>query len=135
MTFIVKGEPKGKARPRFARGRAYTPQTTVDYEKEIKARFLECGGKFSHADKFTVDVIACFGVPKSAPKKKVKDMLAYQIMPTKRPDIDNILKVVLDALNGVAYYDDSQVVRVVGTKAYNKEPFLQISIEEGCVYE
>lgn len=135
MTFIVKGEPKGKARPRFARGRTYTPKTTVDYEKEIQSRFLECGGKFSFADKFTLDVIACFGVPKSASKKKVADMLAGIIMPTKRPDIDNILKVVLDALNGVAYYDDSQVVRVVGTKEYNKEPFLQITVEEGCIYE
>lgn len=125
-SFFVDGKPQGKARPRFSRGRAYTPKTTADYEKHI----AECynGDKFS--DALFVDIKAYFGVPKSYTKKQIK-AIENGGYPLKKPDADNICKVVLDALNGVAYEDDKQVVdcRIVKQYSFVKEG-LEITIGE-----
>ena len=57
-------------------------------------------------------------------------MLWNKIRPTKKPDIDNIIKAVLDALNGVAYKDDTQVVQVMATKKYRDKAFVEVAIFE-----
>ena len=57
-------------------------------------------------------------------------MIKGEILPTKKPDIDNIMKVVLDALNGVAYFDDKQVCKVNFIKMYSEEPRLKILIRK-----
>ena len=57
-------------------------------------------------------------------------MLTGDILPTKKPDSDNIIKIILDALNGVAYWDDSQVCRVYFDKMYAENPETKIIIKE-----
>lgn len=57
-------------------------------------------------------------------------MLDDDIKCTKKPDVDNIQKIVLDALNNVAYLDDTQVVQVVAIKKWDEEEKLKIIIEE-----
>lgn len=77
-----------------------------------------------------ISVHACFGVPKSYTKKKRAECLDCLIRPAKKPDIDNVLKAVLDALNGFAYDDDRQVVSVTCRKFYAAQGYIRIGIRE-----
>lgn len=134
MEFIVEGDPQGKARPRFSRrsGTVYTPSKTAKYEKEIRDSFLAAGGKMIPDGGYvTVAVDAYFKIPKSYTKRKRLDCEHNIIRPDKKPDIDNVLKAVLDALNKVAYEDDKQVVEVICRKWYSRSSgFLKVQILE-----
>lgn len=117
MTVKIDGRPKGKARPRFANGHAYTPKATRDYEKMIGYEYkAQDGRKFS--GKVSVEVTAVFQIPKSWSKVKKHEVIFNGKRPEVRPDIDNIVKVVMDGLNGIAYDDDSQVVDIKASKVY-----------------
>lgn len=137
MDFIVDGKPQGKQRPRFSRisKTVYTPTKTAKYEKQIAKAYTESGGKCIPADCYvSVSVSAFFPVPKSYSKKKRENCLERILRPDKKPDMDNILKVVLDALNKVAYEDDKQVVELIGRKYYTEcDGFLWVSISEAKV--
>lgn len=132
-TFEVTGEIVGKARPRMNTytGKAYTPTKTKNYEYLVKQSFLL---KYPNAEvlegRASVSILALFQVPKSTSKKNSEKMLNKQISPTKKPDIDNIAKIVLDALNKLAYKDDTQVVELNIAKAYANRERLIIKIEE-----
>lgn len=121
MIFTVTGKIRGKGRPRFANGHVHTDKQTRAYEALIAEEYRLSGGKL-HAEPVTVRVAALFAIPKRATKKERELMLSDSIRPTKRPDIDNILKAVLDGLNGYAYKDDAQVVKVSGEKYYADNP-------------
>lgn len=116
---FVNGRPKGKARPRFAGGHTYTPRETVEYERAIATSYLEHGGK-RHDGECAVKVTAYFTIPKSWTKAKKLEVVSRGLSPQTKPDIDNIVKVVMDGLNGVAYNDDKQVIRVVAEKRYSQ---------------
>ena len=120
MIFFVEGQPQGKARPRFTRaGHPFTPKKTVAYEEQIRDCFLEANGKKLPADCYVaVSIRAVFEIPKSYSKKRKENCANGIERPAKKPDADNIIKAVLDALNGVAYEDDKQVVSVRCTKWY-----------------
>jgi Holliday junction resolvase RusA-like endonuclease len=131
IEFVVPGPPRGKGRHRMTRtGHSYTPQDTMMYENLIKSSFLSSfppnGG---YEDRITLTVVAFFAIPKSASKKKKVDMACAMIQPTKKPDVDNILKVVCDALNGVAWKDDAQITEAFVYKEYDENPHLTVSID------
>lgn len=134
MDFIVDCKPQGKARPRFSRksGVVYTPKKTAKYEKAIAKAYIDSGGKCIPADCYvSVSVCAFFPIPKSYSKAKRQACIDRDLRPDKKPDMDNIIKSVLDALNGVAYEDDKQVVEVIGRKYYTEsDGFLFVSVEE-----
>lgn len=134
MDFIVDGKPQGKQRPRFSRisKTVYTPNKTAKYEKQIAKAYTDSGGKCIPAECYvSVSVSAFFPVPKSYSKKKREDCLERRLRPDKKPDMDNILKVVLDALNEVAYEDDKQVVELIGRKYYTEsDGYLWVSVSE-----
>lgn len=126
LNFIIPGEPKGKGRPRLGRsGHAYTPHETAAYENLVKMCFR---GK--HPDHVPIasdipvecTILAFYGIPKSVSKKKHSQMLDDVIRPLKKPDADNIIKIICDALNGIAYHDDAQIVKVTFIKAYDDTP-------------
>lgn len=128
--FVVPGEPKGKGRPRFSRasGRAYTPKDTAVYENWIKVCFLEKYPGFKPLETpVGVSIVACYAIPKSFSKKKREAALIGSICPTKKPDIDNIVKC-MDALNGVAWKDDKQIVTEKVTKKYGEDPKMIVTI-------
>ena len=132
-SFTVHGEPQGKARPRAVKQsgimRVYTPQKTKDYEREIATAYkTQCNGMFSGA--VEMEIHAYYTIPKSASRKRVLDMVSDKERPTKKPDGDNIAKAVCDALNGVAYKDDAQVVDLTVRKYYSKLPYIQVFISE-----
>lgn len=134
MEFFVEGNPQGKARPRFSHktGTVYTPSKTAEYEKKIQKSFLAAGGKLIPGDCYVhVSVDSYFEVPKSYTKGKRLACQHNINRPAKKPDIDNVLKAVLDALNGVAYVDDRQVIEVRCRKWYAQSTgCLKISIRE-----
>lgn len=134
VTFQIPGEPFGKQRPKFSTAggfaRSYTPKETVSYENLVKMEYeRQCGGKMAPGDEEVLAVInAFFSIPKSVSKKKRADMLEGKIRPTKRPDCDNIAKIILDALNGMAYRDDAQVVSAVVGKHYGETPHVEVQL-------
>ncbi len=136
--FTVYGEPVAKGRPRFSinRKRGYvttrTPEKTVMYENLVRLEFHnQCGGEqFPEKAMLKMHVKAYFGIPTSASKKNKEMMISEQIRPTKKPDADNILKAVADALNTVAYHDDSSIVHASIDKYYSEKPRVEIRIEE-----
>ena len=115
IAFILAGEPKGKERPRFCHnGQIYTPKQTTTYEQQIIFDYYkQCGNvKFDKNSQLELFVKAYYKIPKSANKKRKTAMLSEEIRPTKKPDGDNILKAVADALNGVCYKDDKSIVKM-----------------------
>lgn len=129
LEFTVDGEPVGKGRPRFTRnGHAYTPEKTADYEQLVKLYFRNKYPDFKPFEKdipLSVIIYAHFPYPKNA--GKIKRM--YMI-PTKKPDSDNIAKIICDSLNGLAYHDDSQIVELTVHKKYSSSPCVKVFIKE-----
>lgn len=129
--FFVPGKVQGKARPRFSHrsGTVYTPGKTKSYERQIAEAYeAQSGPCFEGA--VTVIIEAVFSIPKSWTRAKKADAAAGKLAPGK-PDIDNILKVVLDGLNGIAYEDDKQVVLTQCKKFYtatNSLPGLRVYV-------
>lgn len=129
IQFTIPGTPVGKGRPKFStingHAVAYTPEKTVNYENLVKLSFRQECGTVQPYEKdvpLVAEIHAYFPIPKSTSKKKRKDMLEGLINPTKKPDCDNIMKAIFDALNGLAYYDDSQICRTCITKRYDDIP-------------
>lgn len=122
MKFTIIGKVQPKQRPRFSKGHTYTPKQTVDYERYIRECYIGSSGKtLSGALKCRIEAFY------SLPKSKLK--LGYDTPCTKRPDLDNICKVVLDALNKVAYNDDSQIVELIATKRYGENDMVIVEID------
>ena len=133
VRFVVLGEPQGKARARTVKNAytgqtmSYTPEKTVLYENLIKMEYqAQCGGVFfGNGDPVGIKIMCRFKEPKA--KKKPR-------WPCKKPDADNILKAVCDALNGVAWYDDTQVVLANIQKTWAKEqPMIEVQIWEAGI--
>jgi Holliday junction resolvase RusA-like endonuclease len=126
---VIDGEPVAKGRPRFYNGHTITPAKTSNYENYAKELFMI--SKQPKLEGYIEATIrAYFSIPKSTSNKKRQLMLEGEIFPTKRPDLDNIAKIVLDALNKLAYDDDSQVVRLVIEKYYDDNPRVNLTLKE-----
>lgn len=121
ISFFIPGPPRGKGRPRFTRyGQTYTDDKTRAYEAAILDAFQRAEGRF-YAEKgeaVGLDVLIRMPVPRSWPKKRQQDACDGQLLPLTKPDIDNVCKAVLDALNGHAWKDDAQVARMDVRKQY-----------------
>lgn len=136
MQFIVEGKPQGKARARTfydkrsGKHRSITPEQTKSYEDLIRWSYRAAGGKYLAEKTLQVAIRAFYPIPKAFSKAKKNAAYSTFLRPTIKPDCDNIIKVVLDALNGVAYYDDKQVVCVSCNKYYADTGYLKIQIEE-----
>lgn len=126
----IYGKVLGKPRPRVktVRGRAYayTDKKFIDYERHIKSEYVRQGGCMHHgAVRLEVDV--CRKLPKSVPKKIKQQDDVF------KPDGDNVLKIVMDALNGVAYEDDRFVVEASITKHPRtriEEEYLEVTVQD-----
>ena len=133
--FCIHGEPQGKGRPRFSsvcgHVKPRTPDETVRYENLVKTEYRQqSGARFPDDAMLDVRIFAYYSIPKSVSKKKRQAMLDKRIRPTKKPDFDNIGKVICDSLNGIAYRDDAQVVDSMVRKFYGETPKVVVTIEE-----
>ena len=134
IRFTVPGEPVGKGRPRVVRNggfsRTYTPEKTASYENLVKLEFQRQGGRMLKDGPLKLRISAWYSIPRSASKRKQQAMTGGLIRPTKKPDCDNVGKVVADALNGLAYRDDSQIVTLIVEKWFGEEPRVDVEIRE-----
>lgn len=132
--FTVPGEPVGKGRPRVVRRGAftqtYTPEKTASYENLVKLEFQRQGGRMLGDGPVSMRISAVYGIPKSASKRKREYMAGGIIRPTRKPDCDNVAKLIADALNGLAYRDDSQVVAMTVEKWFGEDPRVDVEIRE-----
>jgi Holliday junction resolvase RusA-like endonuclease len=130
--FDLEGEPYAKQRPRATKkGRyitIYTPRETKIYESKVSARYKDFYGSKQLNGDLTVQVDGYFGIPKSVSNKKASMMLSGEIPHTKKPDCDNMAKICLDALNGVAYPDDAIITKLIATKQYSDIAKVRITI-------
>ena len=139
--FVVEGEPQGKGRPRFAvvngRVNTRTPDSTAIYENLVKLSYRESCKEpmYEQGVPLVVEILAFYGIPKSVSNKKRQEMLSEKIRPTKKPDIDNLCKVVMDSLNKIAYHDDAQVVMTTVCKYYSDYPRVFVKIWTQEEYE
>jgi len=132
VIFTVPGDPYGKPRPRFTRaGRAYRNKEDTDYEQKVIHNWVMSGHhSFGKDVPLCLEVSAYFRIQKSASKKNVLLMLKGLILPTKKPDFDNIMKAVTDPLNKLCFYDDSQITEVSFKKRYSDNPRVEVRIYE-----
>lgn len=131
LRFVVLGEPKGKGRPRFVRraGRAYTDATTRAYETAVKSAAMAARGSLKpFAVPVAVYVLIVHKPPSSASKATLTAMLRGETRPTKRPDVENVTKAILDGMNGVAFGDDAQVVDLFATRWWGLEPRVEVRV-------
>ncbi len=134
LTFELPGHPQGKGRARaFRRGNFighYTPAETRSYEGMIReAAYREMDGREPTRAPVEVILTAIFDVPQSFSKKKRAEALANHLKPAKKPDIDNIGKAFQDAMNGVVFRDDSQIVWVTYAKVYGLVPKVVVTVK------
>lgn len=136
IRFTYYGEIRGKGRPRFRNAgkfiQTYTDKDTQAYEMSIKEAYLQANQEaYMNPETPLAIVLTVYQqIPKSVSKKKKQEMLDGKIRPTKKPDIDNILKSVLDSLNQVAFHDDTQIVSVEVVKWYDETPRMVVKIFE-----
>ena len=131
IEFTIPGEPKAKQRHRMTKaGVSYTPKGTVEYENWVKQCYLIEHGQTMLKGQITAIIKAYFGIPKSYTDKKKRDIASGKLKPTKRPDVDNIAKAILDSLNGIAYKDDSAVINLIVEKHFSDKPRVQVTLKE-----
>lgn len=133
--FLIPGKPQGKGRPRFntTTKAVHTPDATRRYEQTVKYSYLSTVpvGQRMHSGPCGVEIDAVFSVPTSWRVARKQKALAGEIIPENKPDCDNIAKAVLDALNGIAYKDDSQVADLVVRKRFGEKAHVSVRIESG----
>ena len=136
MEFEVIGAPVGKRRPKFSTVHGYAqaikPKEDVIYENLVKLSFQQAKPSdynlFDKAVKMTI--LAYFAIPKSFSKKKQNEAIEGRISPLTKPDADNIAKIICDALNDIAYKDDTRIVELTIIKKYASEPKVKITLCE-----
>ena len=131
--FEVPGKVIGKGRPRLNSytGVVYTPTRTKDYESLVEQYFLLKYPRFKALEgRIKVSIIAYFSIPKTTKKSDINEMLENNISPTKKPDIDNIVKSILDSMNKFAFKDDNQITKLEVEKKYALEDKVYVKIEE-----
>ncbi len=131
--FEVPGKIIGKGRPRLNSytGVVYTPTRTKDYESLVEQYFLLKYPRFKVLEgRIKVSIIAYFSIPKTTKKADINEMLENNISPTKKPDIDNIVKSILDSMNKFAFKDDNQITKLEVEKKYSIEDKVYVKIEE-----
>lgn len=130
ISFEIPGPPQGKARARVTRWGTYTPDKTLNYEALVKQIYTyEAKGPI-HEGPLKIHIHAYYEIPKSTSNKKQEAMLRGEILPTKKPDFDNIAKIICDALNKIAYHDDSQIVIASFQKKYSRVPRVEVILKE-----
>ena len=135
VTFKLDADPVGKQRARYARRgnfvQTYTPDKTRTYESLIKEAATEAMGSSEPLETpVNLYLYIRAPIPKSYSKKKVADCLNGLEKPIKKPDASNVLKSVEDAMNGVVYKDDCQIVNFHVSKVYSSQSGIDVCVKE-----
>ena len=137
---VVPGEPVGKGRPRAFQTRGarrtikmHTPEKTRAYEDAVAlAGKLAMQGREPLGGPVAMRLDIFMPIPASWSKAKREAALLSSVMPISKPDASNVLKAVEDALNGIAYIDDSQIIDVWVRKRYSHEARIELTVSQ-CI--
>ena len=130
-SFRIPGEPVGKARAKTVKNKytgktmSYTPEKTANYENLVKVCYK---GVYFGDSPIKVGIDAYFKVPTSYSQKKKHQCLFNSCPVTKKPDCDNIAKIICDALNGIAYDDDKQIIELTVRKRWAEFAHVEVEI-------
>lgn len=128
VEFQVDGVPVGKQRPRVTDHGTYTPQKTKNYEEFVKyCYWLKCRKKFPQGTPLKLTAVFYMPIPKSMSPEKRQEMDGKPYI--KKKDVDNLVKSIMDGLNGIAYNDDSQIYDAHEIKLYGLNPRAEVRIE------
>lgn len=127
--FTIPGEPKAWRRSRHNGKRHYTDPVMAGYQNTVKWLAKAAGAKLVEGP-IAMEVTAYFKIPESATKARRAAMLAGDEYPTKRSDADNLGKAIMDALNGLAFNDDAQVVHLTVSKLWSSDPRIVVRVWE-----
>lgn len=133
--YVIPGPAVPQGRPRLTtihgHARAYTPAQTRKYQAYVRACVMEQGRpKEPLMGVLRVDTVEYRAMPKAFGKEKRARAMRGDIRPGKRPDMDNIEKTIWDALTGLVWKDDAQVVDGTRSKFYSDAPRVEVIVEE-----
>lgn len=131
VELMIPGDPMGKQRPKFNRWTksAHTPEKTMSYETYVKELYVT--NRFPMLEGYIqVGITAFYRIPKSTSNKKRQQMLNNELLPDKKPDLDNVAKIICDALNAIAYLDDKQIVSLTVNKFYSEQPCVVVKLNQ-----
>lgn len=133
VTIRIPGDPVAKGRPRATaiggQARMYTPATTRAYEQRVAIAAREAMAKAPPMEgALSVSIEITMPIPVSWSKRKQAEALAGLVMPTGRPDLDNLIKALTDACNWIVWRDDAQIVRLMAEKRYGEQPGAVVSV-------
>lgn len=134
IAFVVPGTPVGKGRPKFRRMKnfvtTYTPEKTASYENLVKVKAQEAmSGHAVIAGPVEVSIRLIVTPPASWSQKKQREALEGRIFPTSKPDVDNVLKGIMDACNEIVFKDDKQAVDVLVAKRYGTQAMAMVEVK------
>lgn len=133
LVFTVPGEPRPKGRPRVGRTKAgapvvFTDRKTASYENLVAlaaSQALQADGRGAFDGPLILRVEFFLPRPKSAPRRIT--------VPCKKPDLDNLIKAVMDGMNQAGVWvDDSRVVCLMSRKDYGPDPRAVVDLREDC---
>jgi Holliday junction resolvase RusA-like endonuclease len=133
--FTVYGEPVAKGRPRFStRGKfpvAYTPEKTKAYEFEVGMMALAAmGGTKPLEGALEAFIYITYAVPESYSKKRLEACLSGLEKHTKRPDLDNVIKSLIDGMDKIVFFNDSQITSIHATKVYGEVAKAEVMVRQ-----
>ena len=131
VSFVIPMKPCGKERPRLSNGIVYTPAKTKAYENFIKGCYIEQCGEISFGSSpISMDIKAYVPVLTRFRKAEKEAALKGELKPSAKPDADNILKALLDALNELAYDDDRYIYKISVERVYSNRPRTEVTISD-----
>lgn len=133
VVFVIPGVPVGKGRPKFARRgnfvTTYTPEKTAIYENLVKVKAEDAmQGRRIIDSAVSVAISIYVTPPASWSLKKQREALAGSVYPTSKPDVDNVIKGIFDAMNEIVWRDDKQVVDMTVQKRYSETACARVSV-------
>lgn len=135
IQFTVDGQGVPKGRPKFTRRgnfvSAYTPEATRKYEALVAGIAMQAmAGRAPMTGPIEILLEMRMQIPVSWSNKKRLAASLGQVRATKKPDSGNIQKGIEDAMNGIVYVDDAQIVVTTVRKLYHAEPCVVIAVRE-----
>ena len=138
IEFKVEGRPVPQPRPRVYRtatgkSKAVNSRQSINYKRIVKYAALSEMNKqrLTMTDRpLAMRLTFVFAPPKSYTKKKIEAVKSGELRYTKKPDLDNLAKAILDACNNTVYKDDSQIITLSINKEYGHTDHVLINITE-----
>lgn len=128
MHFTVYGHCVGKQRPRVVNGHAFTPRPTREYESKVLEAFALAENDLEFDKAVAAEIIIYVTMPTGWSKKRKRESLERPPVDIRTPDLDNVAKAILDALNGLAYKDDKQVVGLDISRVWGSEERVEVNL-------